>query len=92
MTLEDTIRAIIREELATFLEKLKSGDDDSLVTTDQVVNSGRWPSINNRNTLWKYHKEGLDYIKGRPNMYRPSIIDNFLMSKNAIRKIRNSSN
>lgn len=77
-TIEELIRNIVREEL----QKYSSKEEDFTMTTEEVMLKYK---IKSKATLNAYHKMGLPYFKGKPNLYFKSQIENFF-KQNQIRR------
>lgn len=73
--IEEYIRKIVREELA-----LITHNTHNTLTTEEVMAKY---GIKSKATLISYHKQGLPYIKGRPNRYMENDIIQFFI-KNRI--------
>jgi hypothetical protein len=74
--IEELIRKIVREEIEN-IER-----EDMIMTTNEVMERYR---IKSKTTLNSYHKMGLPYFKGAPNMYSRNMLEQFF-KQNMIKK------
>lgn len=74
---ESLIRNLIREELDLAIKRM-AGTSIQILDTDEAM---RYLGVKNRTTLTRYHQQGLPYIKGTPNRYVLSDLNEFAMRK-----------
>ncbi len=70
----DELRGIIRDVVR---QETRSRKKSVMLTTTEVINQYGV----SRQTLQRYHKEGLSYISSNPNKYLKSDLDKFFESK-----------
>ena len=70
----DELRGIIRDVLR---QETRSRKKSVMLTTTEVITQYGV----SRQTLQRYHKEGLSYISSNPNKYLKSDLDKFFESK-----------
>lgn len=82
-TIPSQIVMMYREDLKALLQEVIQGHsrEEEYLTTGEVM---AMLKISSRNTLARYHRDGLKYIKGVPNKYRKSDIDKFIKTKKII--------
>lgn len=76
--IEELVRELVRDEMA----KMTAQREHIMLTTTDVMNRYQ---IRSKTTLHNYHKMGLRYFKGNPNLYNQEDIVEFFKT-NSINK------